>query len=195
MSGGQRLHIQRLASSRTRSLGGPSGGGRLDIRRRTSRTGCRSLAPEGERSSIFHIYHAAIDDPILEIIGYLQVGIRLVEISPPDHVLMDKKKKWEWGAIIFDVKCDGLAMELFQSWIPTVTIVEYKDILLGLVAINGNPKGKNTETHCWLEANEKTQFSNARRWFAHIINPFRDSCSGDSLTLSGTHPNRLSNVH
>jgi hypothetical protein len=55
---------------------------------------------------------------------------------------MDPKKEWEWGTIIFEVKCDSLAMELFQSWIRTVTVIEYKDILLRLVAINGQQKGK-----------------------------------------------------
>jgi hypothetical protein len=73
---------------------------------------------------------------------------------------MDKNQESlrEWYAILFDVKGDGdgdgFAMELAQFWICTVTIVEHKDILPGLIVITviGSTKPK-------------------------VINPLRDSCS------------------
>lgn len=80
--------------------------------------GAWSLALERERSSIFLIYHAAIDDPILEleIVGYLHVGRWLVDISPADHIFMDKKQEREWYAILFDVKGDRDGPALPWNW-------------------------------------------------------------------------------
>jgi hypothetical protein len=74
-----------------------------------------------------------------------------------DHIFMGQKKEWEWGMIIFDVKSNGLAMELLQSLICTVTIIEHKDILLGLVAIISSTKAKRKETgtHSRLKTDEK----------------------------------------
>ena len=58
---------------------------------------------------------------------------------------MNNEQEWEWRAIIFDVKGDGLSMELLKFSRPTVTIVVDEDILLGLIAISRQHEGKETD--------------------------------------------------
>jgi hypothetical protein len=47
-----------------------------------------------------------------------------------------------WGTGVFDIKADGLAMELRQMSSHTTTTVVDKYVALGLVSINRQHKGK-----------------------------------------------------
>ncbi len=46
-------------------------------------------------------------------------------------------------------------MELFEISTVTVAMVEYKDVLFGLVAVNRQHEGKETGTHSGLIPDEK----------------------------------------
>jgi hypothetical protein len=48
---------------------------------------------------------------------------------------------------VFDIKANGLAMELAQTLSHATTIIVHKDVLLGLVSINKQHKGKECEIH------------------------------------------------
>ena len=50
---------------------------------------------------------------------------------------MDQKQQWEWCMHVFDIKSNGLPVELFQIGTLVKTIVVNKDIPLGLgVSVN-----------------------------------------------------------
>jgi hypothetical protein len=70
---------------------------------------------------------------------------------------VDKKQVREWCAYVFNIKGNGLAMVLFQIWSLAITIIVHEDVPLGLVSINKQHKGKDTETHSGLKADEKLQ--------------------------------------
>jgi hypothetical protein len=75
-------------------------------------------------------------------------------------IFLDKKQEWEWCVHVLNIKSDGLAMVLFQMCAAAITIIVHKDVPLGLVSINKQHKGKDTEsseTHSRLKANEKPQ--------------------------------------
>ena len=66
----------------------------------------------------------------------------MVEISPTGHIFMDKKQQRKWCMPIVDVKGDGLAMKGLEILSIIIAVVDHKNVLLGLVTINKQQKGK-----------------------------------------------------
>jgi hypothetical protein len=53
-------------------------------------------------------------------------------------MLMDQKQQWEWCVYVFNIKANGLAVELFQIGTHARAIMVNKYIPLGLVFISSN---------------------------------------------------------
>ena len=68
---------------------------------------------------------------------------------------MDQKQQWERCIQVFDIKGDGLAMELPQTWTLVTTIVVNKYVTPGLVCItviSNTNKGRETDRYSpWVD--------------------------------------------
>ena len=70
------------------------------------------VAIESEPFVVTLIYGAVIDDPLrgLPLICYIHVGHRSVEVSPANHIFMDREKERKRCTWVIEVKGDGLPM-------------------------------------------------------------------------------------
>ena len=93
-------------------------------------------------SVVIYTQHTIIDNPILEVIGYLHTGLWLVKVSPTDHIFVNKEQDRDWCTPVIDVESDGLAMQRCQMICEAITIVVYEDETPGLVVINTQHDGK-----------------------------------------------------
>jgi len=59
---------------------------------------------------------------------------------------VNKKQDRDWCTLVIDVESDGLAMQRCQMICEAITIVVYEDEMPGLVVINTQHDGSETET-------------------------------------------------